>query len=37
MQGYSGIRQPAGFSRICILLAVIAGGLVWLFKRMKLM
>jgi zinc transporter len=35
--GIPGTENPLAFTLICILLVVIAGGLVWLFRRMKWM
>ena len=35
--GIPGTESPWAFTVFCILLAGIAGGLVWLFKRMKWM
>ncbi|NNJ71434.1 MAG: zinc transporter ZntB [Kiritimatiellales bacterium] len=35
--GIPGTENPLAFTLICILLIVMAGGLVWLFRRMKWM
>ena len=35
--GIPGTEHPLAFSLVCILLLIIAGGLIWLFKRMKWM
>jgi zinc transporter len=35
--GIPGTENPSAFTVFCILLATIAGGQIWLFKRMKWM
>ena len=35
--GIPGTEHPLAFMLVCVLLLIIAGGLVWLFKRMKWM